>query len=274
MAKAFVIDIAKCCGCYNCQLACKDEHVDNDWTPYAKPQPETGHFWLKLQEKVCGTVPKVKMHYIPMLCNHCEKAACIEACPEGAISKRDDGLVIIEPEKCKGSGGCRECIDACPYKAIYFNDELSLAQKCTGCAHLLDNGYKVPRCVESCPTDAMRFGEKEDLRDLIEGAAVLNPESGCGPNIYYRNIPGKFIAGTVYDPIEKEVITGARCLLTSGGKPVEAFTDTFGDFWFKDLSVGRYSISIEAKGFKSRHFLNLDTASDINMGDIPLAREA
>jgi tetrathionate reductase subunit B len=274
MAKAFVIDIARCCGCYNCQLACKDEHVDNDWTPYAKPQPETGHFWLKLQEKVCGTVPKVKMHYIPMLCNHCEQAACMEACHDGAISKRDDGLVIIEPEKCKGSGGCRECVDACPYEAIYFNDELSLAQKCTGCAHLLDNGYKMPRCVESCPTDAMRFGEKEDLKDLIEGAAVLNPESGCGPNIYYRNIPGKFIAGTVYDPVDKEVIIGARCLLASGGKPVETFTDTFGDFWFKDLAVGRYSISIEAKGFKSRHFPNLDTASDINMGDIPLAREA
>ena len=74
MAKAFVIDVARCCGCYNCQLACKDEHVDNDWTPYAKPQPETGQFWMKVQENVCGTIPKVKMHYIPMLCNHCDEA--------------------------------------------------------------------------------------------------------------------------------------------------------------------------------------------------------
>jgi len=60
--KAFVIDAGRCCGCYNCQIACKDEHVDNDWTPYAKPQPETGQFWMKIQENVCGTAPKVKMH--------------------------------------------------------------------------------------------------------------------------------------------------------------------------------------------------------------------
>ncbi len=239
MAKAFVIDVARCCGCYDCQLACKDEHVDNDWTPYARPQPDTGQFWVKLQENVCGTVPKVKMHYIPMLCNHCENAACIKACPDGAILKREDGLVIIEPEKCHRNGSCKACMDACPYDAIYFNDKLRLAQKCTACAHLLDHGYKLPRCVESCPTDAMRFGEEEDLKDLIEGATVHKPESGSGPKVYYRNIPGKFIAGTVYDPVEKEVVIGARCLLTSGGKLVETFTDAYGDFWFKDLAVGK-----------------------------------
>jgi tetrathionate reductase subunit B len=272
MAKAFVIDVGRCCGCYNCQLACKDEHVDNDWTPYARPQPETGQFWLNVEENVCGTIPKVKMHYVPTLCNHCEKAACIEACPNGAISTRDDGLVIIEPEKCEGGGGCRACVAACPYGAIYFNEELGLAQKCTGCAHLLDNGDKVPRCVESCPTDAMKFGEENDLKGLIEGATVLKPETGCAPRVYYRNIPGKFIAGTVYDPVEKEVIIGARCLLTSGGKVVETFTDTYGDFWFRDLAVGMYHVSIEAKGFKNKYFPDLGTASDINLGDIPLAR--
>jgi len=269
MAKAFVIDVARCCGCYNCQLACKDEHVDNDWTPYAKPQPETGQFWVKVQENVCGALPKVKIHYIPMLCGHCAKAACIEACHEGAIAKRDDGLVIIEPEKCTG---CKACMSACPYDAIYFNDDLGLAQKCTGCAHLLDNGYKQPRCAESCPTDAMRFGEEEDLKGLIEGATVLKPATGCNPNVYYRNIPGKFIAGTVYDPVEKEVVIAARCLLASGGKVVETFTDSYGDFWFKDLAIGAYDVSIEAKGFKGRYFSGLNTARDINLGDIPLER--
>ncbi len=272
MAKTFVIDIARCCGCYNCQLACKDEHVDNDWTPYTRPQPETGQFWLKLQENVCGTLPKVKIHYIPMLCNHCGKATCIEACSSGAISKRDDGLVIIEPEKCKGIGGCKACMASCPYNAIYFNEELHLAQKCTGCAHLLDNGNKLPRCVESCPTDAMRYGDEEDLKDIIEGATVLKPETGCCPNVYYRNIPGKFIAGTVYDPVGKEVIIGARCLLTSGGKLTEAITDAYGDFWFKDLEVGKYNVSIEAKGFKGKYFFDLNTVKDINLGDIPLIR--
>jgi len=270
MAKVFVIDVARCSGCYNCQLSCKDEHVDNDWTPYAKPQPEIGQFWLKLQENVCGTIPKVKINYIPMLCNHCDKAACIEACLNDAISKREDGLVIIDPEKCNG---CKACVAACPYSAIYFNDELNLDQKCTGCAHLLDNGYKLPRCVEACPTDAMKFGEEEDLKDLIKGASLLKPETGCGPRVYYRNIPGRFIAGTVYDPVEKEVIIGARCLLTSGGKIVETYTDSYGDFWFKDLAEGKYNVSIEAKGFQGKYFTGLDTEKDINLGDIPMEKK-
>lgn len=265
--KAFLIDVARCCGCYNCQLACKDEHVENDWTPYAKPQPETGQFWMKIEEHVCGTIPKVKIHYIPTLCNHCEKAPCLDACPDHAIAKREDGLVLIEPEKCTG---CKACVTACPYNAIYFNDALKLAQKCTGCAHLLDNGFTTPRCVESCPTDALKFGEVEDLD--IEGAAVLKPATGCLPRVYYRNIPGKFIAGTVYDPVDKEVVIGARCLLTSGGKVVETFTDAYGDFWFKDLTVGTYHLGIEAKGFKGKYFPDLSTAKDINLGDIGLEK--
>ena len=87
--KAFVIDVGKCCGCYNCQLACKDEHVENDWTPYAKPQPETGQFWMKIEEHVCGTVPKVKMHYIPTLCNHCDRRALHRGLPgRGDLEER------------------------------------------------------------------------------------------------------------------------------------------------------------------------------------------
>jgi len=269
MAKALVIDIAKCSGCYNCQLACKDEHVGNDWTPYAKPQPDIGQFWVKVHENVCGTIPKVKIHYIPKLCNHCANPACMNACPHNAISKRDDGFVIIEPEKCKG---CRTCQAACPYEAIYFNEALNISQKCTGCAHLLDHGYTLPRCVEACPTDAMLFGEEEELKDWIEGAIVLNPETGLGPRVYYRNIPGKFIAGTVYDPVEKEVIIGARCILTSGGKTWEAVTDSYGDFWFKDLPVGVFDLVITAHHFEQKAFYNLRTVKDINLGDIPLDR--
>jgi tetrathionate reductase subunit B len=191
-------------------------------------------------------------------------------CTEKAITRRADGLILIEPEKCNG---CKACLEACPYHAIYFNDELKLAQKCTGCAHLLDNGYKTPRCVEVCPTDAMTFGTVEDLKDLIAGATVLSPETGCHPRVYYRNIPGKFIAGCVYDPLEKEVIIGARCLLTSGGKIMETFTDAYGDFWFKDLPIGTYSLAIEARGFKSTYFSELKTEKDVNLGDVGMERK-
>ena len=271
MAKVFVIDIARCSGCYNCQLACKDEHVGNDWTPYAKPQPEIGQFWVKVHENVRGTIPKVKIHYIPKLCNHCTKPICMDVCQVGAITKRDDGFLIIDPDKCKG---CKACQDACPYDVIYFNESLNISQKCTGCAHLLDNGYTLPRCVEACPTDAMVFGEEEELKNLIEDAVVMESETGLGPRVYYRNIPGKFIAGTVYDPIEKEVIIGATCTLSSDGKLWEAITDSYGDFWFKDLPVGTFDLVIHADGYEKKRFSGLDTGKDVNLGDIPIEGQA
>lgn len=272
MAKAFVIDVGRCCGCYNCQLACKDEHVDNDWAPYARPQPDTGQFWLKIQEDIRGTVPKVRMHYVPLLCNHCDSAPCMEACSvEGAIVKRDDGLVLIDPRVCTG---CKDCMAACPYGVIYFNDALTIAQKCTGCAHLLDNGFALPRCVESCPTDAILFGEEADLQAAIGGAVALQPETGSRPRVYYRNIPGVFIGGTVYDPVQREVVIGGRCLLTGGGRVREAFTDAYGDFWFEDLAAGAYDVSIEADGFESTHFSAVDAGESVNLGEIPLNRRS
>ena len=270
MAKVFVIDVAKCSGCYNCQLACKDEHAGNDWTPYAKPQPDIGQFWMKLTDHVCGTIPKVKVHYIPEMCNHCEKPACVAAARDGAVYKREDGLVIIDPEK---SVGQKQIAEACPYGAIYWSEEYNCPQKCTGCAHLLDNGYKLPRCVEACPTDAMVFGEEEDLQDLIVGATVRMPETGMGPKVYYRNIPGQFIAGTVYDPEEKEVIIGARVRATNGGKTVEVVTDEYGDFWFKDLAKGLYDVVIQAKGYEYKVFDAVDVKSEcVNLGDIALEK--
>ncbi len=268
--KVFVFDTSICNGCYCCQIACKDEHCANDWTPYAKPQPDTGQFWLKLSEHVRGTVPKVKVHYVPALCNHCDAPACQAACPvEGAIYKRDDGLVIIDPEKCTG---CADCVSACPYHVIYMNEAMSIAQKCTGCAHLLDNGWKEPRCVDVCPTLALKFMEESEAQGLIADAEVLHPEHGQKPRVYYLNVPKKFIGGTVYDPVEKEIIKGATCTLTGAGASRIETTDGFGDFWFEDLDVGTYSVEIEAEGFSPKAFVDVSTGEDVNLGDIPLQR--
>ena len=212
--KAFVIDVARCNGCYGCQFVCKDEHVGNDWAPIAKPQPDAGQFWMRVDEYIHGTVPKVRMHYVPNPCMHCDAAACMEACQvEGAIYKRDDGMVVIDTDKCTG---CKACVYACPYGSIYFNDDLNLAQKCTGCAHLLDDDeWEYPRCVDSCPTKAITFAEESELADLIARAEVMKPEAGTRPRVHYLNLPKKFIAGTVYDPVEKEVVIGATCTLTA-----------------------------------------------------------
>lgn len=268
MSKVFVLDISRCCGCYNCQIACKDEHCDNDWSPYAKPQPDVGQFWMRIDEHIHGTIPKVKMHYLPHLCNHCKNATCMDVCGVGALERRDDGLIVLNPEKCTG---CKDCIEACPYDAIFYNETLNICQKCTGCAHILDNDDALPRCVEACPTDAIIFGEEAELKELIEKASVLKPETGCQPSVYYLNIPGRFIAGTVYDPIEEEIIKNAECRLSGNGVSLTVRTDGFGDFWFKDLHEGIYSLTIEAENFASISLGAIDTSDkDVNLGDIPM----
>lgn len=266
MSKIFLIDVARCTGCYNCQLACKDEHCENDWMPYAAPQPLTGHFWCSVSEHVQGSIPKVKMHYIAKMCAHCADAACMKVCPEQAITRRADGFVLIDPARCNG---CRACMEACPYDVIYFNDALSIAQKCTGCVHLLDHGAKQPRCSEACPTDAIVFGEEEELRGRLEGASPLAPDG----KVWYKNIPGEFVGGTVYDPVEKEVIIGGSCTLSGEGTSYSTVTDAYGDFWFKDLPRGgSYELTISADGFCTKVIGGIRTDGSVNLDDIPMEK--
>jgi len=269
--KVFAIDLSICNGCYCCQVACKDEHVGNDWTPYAKPQPDTGQFWLGIDEQVRGQVPKVLVTYIPKMCHHCDDAPCIAGCKSEAIYKRPDGLVIIDPLKCTG---CKLCADNCPHGAIFFNEHLNIAQKCTGCSHLLDNdpNWKVPRCVDQCPTGALRFGEESEFKDFIAGAETLNPAAGTKSRVYYRNLPKKFVAGTLYDPVAKEVLIGATCTLKDNNAKDKftVKTDNFGDFWFRGLKDNRtYTLLLE-KGGKKKTIENIRTDKDLCLGDIPV----
>jgi len=267
--KAFLIDLNICNGCYNCQIVCKDEHVGNDWSPIAKPQPDTGQFWMKIDYFVRGTVPKVKVETIPMPCMHCDDATCIGACPVEAIYRRSDGLVIIDPTKCIG---CQECLhtDACAYGAIYFNKDLNIAQKCTGCAHLLDNGWTEPRCADACPTEALKLAEESELD--LSGTEIMHPEYGLSPRAHYRGLPKKFVAGTVFDSAADEVVIGATCTLTGAGGTSTATTDEFGDFWFEGLAEDTFALDIAASGYTTKTIDPISTTTaDINLGDIDLA---
>ncbi len=144
-------------------------------------------------------------------CQHCAEAPCLEACPvEGAIYRREDGLVVVDPQKCTG---CRECLLSCPYDALFFNEDLNIVQKCTGCAHLLDDGWTVPRCVDICPTQALKFGDESEFAAEIAQATLLGPADETKPRVYYLNVPKRFIGGLVYDPAAKEIVEGARCTL-------------------------------------------------------------
>ncbi len=267
MSKVFYFDQTKCSGCHSCQIGCKDEHVGNDWMPYARPQPLTGQFWCKLEEHVRGNMPQVRVEYYPVMCQHCEDAPCIDACENKAIHQRDDGLVIIDPKKCTGR---QACVAACPYDAIYFNTELRLAQKCTGCAHLLDRGWPIdkPRCVDSCIENALDFGERTEFPLANAEIWPVNFGPDLETRVFYSKIPKRFIAGTVYDPGNDEVVIGGTCTVSGDGSGT-ATTDKFGDFWIEDLPVGNFSLTINAAG-QTKTIDDISTEKDVGLGYIEL----
>lgn len=267
--KSFVFDSAKCNGCRNCQIACKDEHCDKDWMPYAQAQPDTGQFWLKVDEAVRGQVPKVMISYTVRMCQHCDNAPCETVCPDGAFNRRDDGLLLIDPEKCSG---CGACVAACPYAVIYLNSDLNIAQKCTGCAHLLDDGHEVPHCVDVCPHEALWYGELSEYEEDLVLAETLGGQDDLGTKIRYLNLPKRFVGGIIIDPEQDEVITGATVTLSNeqSGEVLVTQSDEFGDFWFKQIEACPYKLYVEYEGFMTRVFDVDTTCEDKNTGPLEL----
>ena len=231
-----IIDVARCNNCNNCFLAVKDEHVDNAFPGYAAPQPKHGHHWLEMKRAEHGRPPLVDIVNVPTMCNHCDDAPCVKA-GQGAVTKRDDGIVIIDPVKAKGR---RDLVDACPYKAVWWNEELQLPQHWIFDAHLLDKGWKEPRCTQSCPTEAMRVVKLDDgeMTALAgqEGLEVMAPELGTKPRIYYRNLHRYnkwFVAGSVsaIDNGVEDCVEGATVRLLKDGQLVgETHSDNYGEF--------------------------------------------
>ena len=268
------IDITKCSGCYNCFLACRDEYFDNDYPGYSAAQPLNDQFWMQIKEVERGTYPKPKLAYIPTPCQHCEDAPCIDAAENGAVYRREDGIVMIDPEKAKGQ---ERIVNACPYRVIYWNKEKQIPQKCTLCAHRLDEGDKEPRCVEACPTGALVFGDLDDPNSDIaklaasQDAEAFHPEFKVKPLVQYKGIPKRFVTGeVVLKDKQGECAQGVKVSLEGNGVKLETLTDTFGDFEFEGLSKNQaYKLTIAQQGYSDIRF-DITTMTDVNLGEIVL----
>lgn len=276
MRYGIAVDSRVCMSCYCCFMACKDEHCGYD-TKLSAKQPMMGQFWMDVREWERGDNSRhIKTATVPTPCSHCADPACMKAAKDGAVYKRPDGIVIIDPEKAKGQ---KEIVDACPIGAVYWNDEIGLPQKCTMCAELLDDPdyltylgdpkLKVPRCVEACPNNALVFGDLDDpdskINQVIAANRVtqLEPLAGQETNVVHLNIPTAFLAGTVYYPEEMdEVCVGAKVTLTcpDTGESWETETNYFGDWEVEWLPKNR-TINIEVS------FPGYETITDASFTD-------
>ena len=255
--KTILVDPSRCLQCSNCWVACKDEHCDNDWSPISAPQGD-GQWWVKVYEEEAASGTHMKLHRVPVMCQHCEDAPCIAA-GDGAVYRRDDGIVIIDPAKAKGK---KAIVDACPYDAVFWNEELELPQKCTMCAHLLDAGWEMPRCVRACPNDALQFVDTEDLTEDAMYAPLerLKPEFGTNPSVAYVRLPKKFVAGELATKDDEDCIEGALVTVTHQvtGAEVKGYSGTFGDFHIDVASPGIYTIAFTKDGYKRKVITDVD----------------
>jgi tetrathionate reductase subunit B len=177
-----VIDLERCIGCHACTAVCKAENnvplgVYRDW----------------VEEHTLGKYPHARPVFLPKLCNHCDDPGCLRACPTGAIFKRRDGIVDLDPNVCIA---CQACMQGCPYGMTFYNPARGTADKCNLCAHRIDEGLN-PACVDVCPSQCRIVGDFDDpespvsvyLRDR-QGTA-LREEYGLGPNVRYVGLPGE-----------------------------------------------------------------------------------
>jgi len=267
-----LIDLRSCIGCRACMTACKCNHDipvgEHDGREYYR-------IWPKEEE--LGKYPYVVRNFTPLLCMQCEAPPCVESCPiPGAIYKREDGIILVDEGKCDG---CKRCIQACPYDAIYFRGDKGVVDKCTFCYEQIDYGL-MPECVRTCASDAMFFGDLEDpesrISELIKSlnARPLNPEHETKPSVYYTQHAGR-MRGTVWDATaEKPVKTASVTLKESdSGISFSTTTDSDGVFFFWRLNVGNaYTISINAEGF-SKETQKVEIIEEyIELGRIPIKK--
>jgi Fe-S-cluster-containing dehydrogenase component len=271
-----IIDVAECTNCQLCVLSAMDEYVGNDWPGIAAPMPRHGHRWIDIKQKERGQAPMIDIAYVPIMCNHCDNAPCL-AKGGDAVKKRDDGIIIIDPDKAKGR---KDLVETCPYGQIWWNEELQLPQTWPFDAHLLDQGGQQTRGQQACPTGAMRAikVEDEEMARMAESEQleVMKPEAGTKPRVYYRNFwrySKSFIGGSVASEVGGVIdcVEGANVRLIKDGQTVaRTTTDNYGDFKFDRLddNSGRYTVEVVA-GDKTK-MLDATLGTSVFLGEIRL----
>jgi Fe-S-cluster-containing dehydrogenase component/formate-dependent nitrite reductase membrane component NrfD len=187
----FVIDHRRCIGCHACTVACKEEN-----------RVPLGAFrtWVKYVER--GTFPDTRRYFSVLRCNHCDDAPCVTICPTVALYRRPDGIVDFDGRRCIG---CKSCMQACPYDALYIDPNTHTAAKCHYCAHRLEVGLE-PACVIVCPERAIIAGDLDDPRTEIarvvarEPVEVRKPEQGTRPKVFYVGADSSALTPTLQRP--------------------------------------------------------------------------
>jgi Fe-S-cluster-containing dehydrogenase component/formate-dependent nitrite reductase membrane component NrfD len=191
MRYGFLIDQHRCIGCHACTVACKEEH---------NIAVGVNRTWVKYIEK--GRYPNTRRHFAVLRCNHCDDAPCIAICPTVALFRRADGIVDFDNERCIG---CKSCMQACPYDALYIDPERNTAAKCNFDASRVERGYK-PACEVVCPTQAILSGDLDDLdsaisrRIAMDKVSVRKPEKGTKPKLFYVGVDGDLLNPTMMEP--------------------------------------------------------------------------
>jgi Fe-S-cluster-containing dehydrogenase component/formate-dependent nitrite reductase membrane component NrfD len=196
MRYGFVIDQRKCIGCHACTVACKEENG-----------VPLGAFrtWVKYVER--GRYPDTRRYFAVLRCNHCDNAPCVTICPTVALYRRPDGIVDFDGDRCIG---CKSCMQACPYDALYIDPATNTAAKCHYCAHRVEVGLE-PACVVVCPERAIIAGDLDDPATPIarlvatEQVQVRKAEQGTRPKLFYLGADAAALTPSMQAPAESYV---------------------------------------------------------------------